>query len=133
VGPTFRVHAATLKRQVAELGNDVDTLVFAKEPFAPAVELIREMLDRFSSMEVDALVGYLSVTEAVKRTDHDIVQAGLDRSSIVAVTGPEIVSRSSLTEALDRSGHEVWVNPIAIIARHGGRVALYPDENPEAG
>lgn len=116
-----RLARAYLLRLLAELPAGVDTLVFAKPVSDPRVDA---MLDRFDGLDVDGLVAVAPVHEAVKQVRDGIVEAGLDRSTVVEVAGPVIITRVALARALERS-NDVEVDPVTIVAADGGRVVVY--------
>ena len=127
-GPSVEVHAPTLIRRVTELPRSIATVVFFDEPVpdGATVATIDDMLAVFvESSGVEALIQYVAATEAVKRVDSGVVEEGIDRSALVAVRCPEVIDRRSLEEALPVIGDRIWVNPTAMVATAGGRVALY--------
>jgi len=126
-GPTLQVHAPTLLQRLEQLSPDIDTLVFVDEPFPDSamVERIDDMLEQFASQQVDALAAYVAATEAIKRVHGDQVLHGVDRSTLIAVKGPEIISREALVRAVDIMDSRPWTCPLLLVARSGGRVARY--------
>jgi hypothetical protein len=124
---TMRIDIAELRRHLARFGDEIERLVFVAEPTSdPAVQrLVLAMLERFRSEDADALIAIVPVAEAVKQVRDGVVRAGLDRTNIVAVAGPEIVSRAALVSELDGPDLEPQIDPAALVARNGGRVALY--------
>lgn len=127
-GPSVEVHAPTLVRRVTELPRSIATVVFFDEPVpdGATVSTIDDMLAEFvQCQDVEVLIQYVAATEAVKRVDGGIVEEGIERSSLVAVRCPEVVDRRALESALPSIGERLWVNPTAIVAAAGGRVALY--------
>jgi 2-C-methyl-D-erythritol 4-phosphate cytidylyltransferase len=126
-GPSVEVHAPTLARRVADLGQSIETVVFFDQPVPDGamVSTIDDMLGHFEAVEADALVQFVPVTEAVKRVEREVVLEGMDRTSLVAVRCPEVIDRAVLTAAMSRIGDEQWVNPTALIASAGATIALY--------
>jgi|FLYL01.1.fsa_nt_gi hypothetical protein len=126
------VHQPTLSRRVADLAPDVHTVVIVDQPLpdAATVSLIDDMLVAFENADVDALAVPAPLTEAVKETDGRYVLAGLDRSSLVSVRCPEVISRSVLARALQPAADRRWVNPTALVCEWGGRVGFYGEVRP---
>lgn len=130
-GPTLQVHAPTLLQRLAQLSPDIDTLVFVDGPFPDnaTIERIDDMLEQFASQDIDALAGYVAATEAIKRVHGNQVLHGVDRSTLIAVKGPEIISREALVRAVDSMDSHPWTCPLLLVARSGGRVARYEGPN----
>lgn len=126
-GPSVQVHVPTLARRVEELSRHIDTVVFVDEPVpdAAVVALVDDMLAVFEDLDADVLAQHVPATEAVKRIHGDTVAEGIDRSSLAAVRAPEVIRRPALERAVGAVGEELWVNPTALVARTGGRVAFY--------
>jgi hypothetical protein len=127
VGPSVQVHAPTLIKRVRDLPRSIRTVVFFDEPVpdAATVSTIDDMLAEYEELEVDVLAPYVAATEAVKRVQGEVVAEGIDRSSLVSIRCPEIIDRSTLDQAVTRLADELWVNPTALVATHGGRIELY--------
>ncbi len=126
-GPSVEVHAPTLIKRMHELPRSIRTVVFFDEPVpdGATVSTIDDMLAVFEELKVDALTQYVAATEAVKRVEGDVVAEGIDRSALVAIRCPEVISRPVLDRAVAALTDELWVNPTARVAQVGGSVALY--------
>ena len=109
---------------LAALPHDIDTLVFA---YPTSTRDIPEMLERFLEIDADGLVAVAQVHEAVKAVRDGFVERGLDRSTILAVTGPEILTRAALAAALERVDLTSEIDPAALVTRCGGRVVAFED------
>ncbi len=127
VGPSVQVHLPTLARRVETLPRSIDTVVLFDEPVPDGamVTLIDDMLAAYEDLDVDGLVQFVPVTEAVKRVESSVVAEGIDRSSLVAIRCPEVFDRTRLESAVKSHPGRLWVNPTELIALDGGRVALY--------
>lgn len=127
-GPSVEVHAPTLLRRVTELPRSIATVVFFDEPVpdGATVGTIDDMLAVYAETDdIEVLIQYVPATEAVKRVDAGVVEEGIDRSSLVAVRCPEVIDRRALEASLPGIEDRIWVNPTALVATAGGRVALY--------
>ena len=129
-GPTLLVHTPTLMQRLAQLSPSITTLVFLDEPF-PAhstVERVDRMLDQFRAREVDALAGYVGATEALKRVDAGRALSSVDRSMVIAVSSPLVVSCAPLELALrELDDIPMWNCPFLLIARAGGSAGVFED------
>lgn len=126
-GPTTEVHGPTLARRITDLPGDIDTVVFIDEPVPDGVTvgLIDDMVHAFDDHPADILVRYVPATEAVKRVDGPLVVEGIDRSRLVAVRAPEVISREAMANGISALGNRLWVNPTALAASTGAVVGLY--------
>lgn len=133
-GPTSEVHGPTLARRITDLPGDIDTVVFIDEPVPDGVTvgMIDDMVHAFDDHPADALVRFVPATEAVKRVDGVLVAEGIDRSRLVAVRSPEVISRAAMANAIDGLGDRLWVNPTSLVAQSGGTVALYDHRQASA-
>ncbi len=125
-GPSMLAHAPTLIRRCAELPAEIEIVAFVDEgiPDTALVARIDEMLAVFD--HGDALVCFQGTTEAMKEVADGVVVRGVDRSQLVAVTGPEVIRRDTLDRALADPPTETWVNPTALIAARGAIIRLFP-------
>jgi hypothetical protein len=126
-GPSVEVHVPTLLRRLADLAASIHTVVFFDQPVpdAATVSTINDMLGVFEGLEADALVQYVSATEAIKRVEAGFVVGGLDRATLVAVRCPEVIDRVVLVTACGALEDEQWINPTALVASAGAAIALY--------
>lgn len=127
VGPSIQVHVPTLIKRVHDLSRTIKTVVFFDEPVpdAATVSTIDDMLADFEESGAHVLVPYIAATEAVKRVDGRLVAEGIDRTSLVSIRCPEIIDRQVLDDAVALLSDELWVNPTALVARHGVAINLY--------
>jgi Asp-tRNA(Asn)/Glu-tRNA(Gln) amidotransferase C subunit len=116
--------AGDLAELLATLSHDIDTLVFASPN---STEGISGMLERFQEVDADGLVAVAQIHEAVKAVRDGVVERGLDRSTIVTVTEPEILTRAVLAAALEHADLTSEVDPAALVARRGGRIVAFED------
>jgi hypothetical protein len=125
-GPSLLVHYPTLLHRVDQLPDQVEILVFVEGslPDPATIAQIDEMLGRFEAG--DALVCSQPVSEAVKMVNGDRILRGVDRSSLLAVRGPELIRRRPLEASLSVTLTVDWVNPTALIAAGGGEVRVFP-------
>lgn len=129
-GPTVLVHTPTLMRRLTELSKTVKTAVFLDEPFPTrtTLERVDQMLDQYSARELDALAGYVGATEALKRIHVDEVLSGVDRSTVISVASPLIISREKLKQALEtNSVLPTWSCPFLLVAHAGGKAAVFEE------
>jgi hypothetical protein len=127
-GPTLLVHTPTLMRRMTELSESIETLVFLDEPLPSrsTIEKADQMLAQFARRNLDAIAGYVGSTEALKRVDAERVLTGVDRSMVIAVASPLIVSRAKLDEALrELDDIPQWDCPFLLVARVGGDVGVF--------
>lgn len=126
-GPSVQVHAPTLARRVEELPRHIDTVVFIDEPVpdGAVVATVDDMVAEFAELGVDVLARSVGATEAIKRVEGDEIREGIDRSTLVSVRAPEVIRRAALERAVGTLGETLWVNPTALVAAAGGKVALH--------
>jgi len=126
-GSTVQVHAPTLALRVTQLPASISTVVFFDDPMpdGATVATIDDMLAEYEHIETDVLVQHVAATEAVKRVEDGFVREGIDRSRLVALRCPEVMDRALLTRAIETIGEHTWVNPTALMAGIGARLALF--------
>lgn len=127
VGPSVMVHAPTLVHRVSDLPRSITKVVFVDEPVpdASTVSTIDDMIEAFEKLDADALVQYVTATEAIKRVDGDDLAEGIDRSSLISIRSPEVIDRLALDRAVSRISGAPWVNTTSLIAAIGGKIAIY--------
>lgn len=127
IGRSLQVHVPTAARLVGQLPPHIETVVFIDEPVPDAalLSLIDDMIAERESLEVDIVANYVPAVEAVKRVEENRVLEGIDRSKLVAVRPPEVVSRRMIEQSIRRLGDTQWVNPSALVSSHGGSLALF--------
>lgn len=133
-GPSVLVHLPTARSRLDSLARNAEVVVFTDEPHPdPAtVSVIDDMLAVFPETGADALTRWVPATEALKVDENGRIARGVDRSTVIAVRCPEVISRKALSRALDGAGSGQWISPTAEVARSGGRVRLFePGMVPE--
>lgn len=126
-GPTVLVHLPTALARLDWLSPEVEVIVFIDEPQPdpPTIGTVDDMLSVFPHIDTEALIHWVPSTEALKLESDGVIASGVDRSLVVSVRCPEVLSRQALEGALRSAGSETWVNPTNEVARAGGRVRLF--------
>ncbi len=126
-GPSLQIHVPTAARLLDRLPADIETVVFIDEPVPDAalISLIDDMVAERASLGTDVVANFVPAVEAVKRVDGDRVQEGIDRSKLVSVRPPEVLSRRAVQTAVNAVQGKLWVNPAALVSRAGGTMTLF--------
>lgn len=126
-GPSLQVHIPTAALLLERLPDHIDTVVFIDEPVPDAalVSLIDDMVAEHAGLGVDVVANFVPAVEAVKRIDGDRVREGIDRSRLVSVRPPEVLSRHAMQRAINSIEAGLWVNPAALVSAAGGSLTLY--------
>ena len=91
-------------------------------PVGPARPSARE------ASEVDALARFAEATEAVKRVDQGTVVEGIERSELVTVRSPEVISRMALESAVENGAPRLWINASELVSQAGFTIGFYGSE-----
>jgi hypothetical protein len=126
-GTSVDVHVPTLHRRMRDLEDSVEAVVFFDDPVPDGalVALIDDMVDAFMEGKCDILAVGAPATEAVKQVEGDAVAGEIDRSTLLTVRCPEVVSKSVLDAALRQVGDLVWGNPTEIAVAAGAKLQIF--------
>lgn len=83
--------------------------------------LVHRVLDAVRSRDVDGVVPAIPLTDTVKRVDRDIVEATVDRATLVAVQTPQAFALSALLDAHEHDRADA-TDDAAMVERNGGTV-----------
>ena len=138
VGPSLQVHVPTAARLLDRLPRHIEAVVFIDEPVPDAalISLIDDMVAEHEATGVDAVANFVPAVEAMKRVEDGRVLEGIDRSKLVSVRPPEVLTRRAMQDAIRSLDAGLWVNPAALISRSGGSLRLYSgthSANPVSG
>lgn len=97
----------------------------ARPMVAPA--LVRRVLDAVRTRGVDGVVPAIPLADTIKRVDGDIVEATVDRSTLVAVQTPQAFALSALLDAHEHDQTDA-TDDAAMVERNGGTVVHVPGD-----
>jgi 2-C-methyl-D-erythritol 4-phosphate cytidylyltransferase len=126
-GASPLIHLPTLARQLERLPAQITTCVFVDDPVPDAVDVatIEQMIGVFEASDLDALARFAGATEAVKRVDQGTVVEGIERSELVTVRSPEVISRAALEAAVEDGAPRLWINASELVSRAGFTIGFY--------
>ncbi len=119
---TVMIDARAVRQSMKEAPAGVRAVAFSSDPGkSPGALQVFHSMGEVLREGVDAVVSVRPVSEAVKVVDDSWVVGSLDRSTLVSVTLPILISRSTLATLLSATA-EVLMDPIREIMSAGGSV-----------
>lgn len=139
---TIWLRAGTLAADVRSLGDDVRTVAFVRAAsgagsgspeLGTSDVLDADLASALASVaappgetgEIDGVAFYRPPSSALKQTADGTIVRSIDRTLLRALCGPEVLDREALLAALDAISPDAVVNPAALVAAAGGRVAAH--------
>lgn len=113
---------------LAEVPPDAEYVLVhdAARPLAGGA-LVKRVLDRLTSGDVDGVVPAVPLRDAVKRVEGDTVREAVDRQGLSVVQTPQGFRTSSLRDAHSALHHDA-ADDAELVAAIGGRVVVVPGE-----